>query len=431
MRRDSGANRVAQYWHELRGAQCSRPGGSARLAGNSSSVATRRSGVDAEQINALTPALRRHLVRSGVALQDVDDLVHETVTRLLEIRERLDAPTLERYARRVSLNLLASRGRAEAIEVRVRPRLIDASVAEDASEPLIRAESAAAVQTALAALPGAVRDQLPADDDSPHRPVTAADASRRNRARARFRLEYLLALRRQRVPTACYAILLAISARDTRRQISLGTEEHLRGCSRCRDLARPLARRQRRLFGLVLPFAAALGAATRLIRRHPWPSAATATVVAAATATALVLPAGRPSPAPAPQALTGGGSMSAPQIAAYDHSPLTEGTVLFESDSAVISPAARTVVDRAATRIRLQHVTQVRVVGHTDSTGSLQTNQNLAMQRAKVVAAMLGQLMPRIHVEVGEQADLRPLVSGNTTSDQQLNRRTTIEAVRS
>ncbi len=68
------------------------------------------------------------------------------------------------------------------------------------------------------------------------------------RARAKLRVEYLLALWRVQPPTPkCRPVLFALSARDRRRRHELDAGEHLLSCARCAALSQDLIERQRPL----------------------------------------------------------------------------------------------------------------------------------------------------------------------------------------
>lgn len=389
-------------------------------------------GVDAAQVSALAPAVRGALSRAGAPAQEIPDLTQETLTRLLEVRGRLDSTTVEQYAIRVALNLLTARRRKEDIERRNLPRLTAPATVEDASEPVIRGESIAAVRLALEAIPPESRPEIVVDETTPKTTLSSAEASRRQRARARFRLEYLLALRRQRVPPACHAVLMSISSRDSRQQQRLNTDEHLQQCPRCRALAGPLERRHRRLFGLVFPIGATLELA-RWIRQHPGRSAATLALATGVTTAALVVafPPAKSSPTSLSSSSLAAPTTTAPAAGASASSALAEQMairpVLFDTGSASLDQTAQDAVEQAASILRDQHVAAVKVIGHTDATGNEQANQLLGGQRAQAVAQMLSTLVPGLRIDVTTVGDSQPLMPNDTEAHRQANRRATIE----
>ena len=134
-----------------------------------------------------------------------------------------------------------------------------------------------------------------------HGTSPGAVAARLARARARLRVEHLLALRGLRPPTPrCRPVLDALSLGDRRRQEALGAAEHLLDCATCAGLAEPLLTRRRALTGLA-PVALLLalpGRAWSWARANPVPATAgTAGVTAVAVAVAVAL-AGDPQAVP-------------------------------------------------------------------------------------------------------------------------------------
>ncbi len=395
-----------------------------RGSGHSDNVTT-TGGVDSASIADLAPKIRRVLLAAGGAEQDVLDLTQETVARLLEVRSRLDPATLEPYALRVSTNLLASRRRSEDIERRHRPRLAEPVSHDDSSEHVLREESAQAVRAALDALPASTRDSLTVHETGSNRSIRPAEASRRHRARARFRLEYLLALRRERIPPECHSVLMSISARDTRQQSRLGADAHVRDCARCRGLAVPLAQRRRRLFGVGAPFVGGL-ALLRCVRSRSWGHATTDGVAAGVATVALVtITPAVSNPLSAPQPASPSAVQAVPASAST-----TVGTVLFSEGSAVVDPAAQRMIRAAAVTLRRDRIQHVAVTGHTDSTGSAAGNATLSQERGKAVASMLVALIPGLHVDVRQVASSEPAAPNDTDSHRRLNRSVTIDELR-
>ncbi len=119
-----------------------------------------------------------------------------------------------------------------------------------------------------------------------HRSTPGAVAARLGRARAKLRVDYLVAYRRAHLPTEdCHSVLVAISAGDRRRQSSRGAAEHVLACTACAELAPTLVERRLPL-AILIPagaFGPALGAVARKSRSHARATAAvgTAGVVAA------------------------------------------------------------------------------------------------------------------------------------------------------
>jgi serine/threonine-protein kinase RsbT len=267
-----------------------------------------REEVTAAQVAALTPGLRRYAAAGHVDPNDIDDLVQETTARLLEVRTRLDLATLFVYALAVLNNLDRSNRRAGDVARRHRHRLLDLDGPTSAEDEVIRSEQQEALRQALAGLAPDVRALLVehyAADTPTATSMSGARAARLARARARLRLEYLLALRRVTLPyPQCRPVLLAVSERNTRRQAELDTARHVAGCPVCMPLVEPLLRRDARLFG-VWPLLGAAALLRRAAGTHPVVATGAGVAAAGVVATAVVLslPASHHHPGPQPSAL--------------------------------------------------------------------------------------------------------------------------------
>src|SRR6185312_11855419 len=133
----------------------------------------------------------------------------------------------------------------------------------------------------------------------------AAVALRLHRIRARMRLDYLLALRRLQLPTPrCRPVLLAVSAKDRRRQRAIGAERHVASCATCAELLPPLVERSSRLAGIAAAPLIALGAlggrAVRTLKTAPGQAGAAVAAAAVAGTCYGVFAAGHPHRAAAP-----------------------------------------------------------------------------------------------------------------------------------
>jgi RNA polymerase sigma factor (sigma-70 family) len=208
-----------------------------------------------DEVVALAPLLRRVVgarVRDG---QVVEDLVQETLTRVMAARRRLEPRTLAPYAVVTAQNLIRSLATSQDRRRRHAHRLIDLRQPVLPEEEALRGEERRAITAALAKLPrhdqealvahevdGLATTTLAASRDS----TPGAVAAQLSRARARLRVEYLLELEQTGPPTArCRPVLLALSAGDRRRQRDLDAGGHLLGCGWCARLSEPLLDRRR------------------------------------------------------------------------------------------------------------------------------------------------------------------------------------------
>jgi OmpA-OmpF porin, OOP family len=106
---------------------------------------------------------------------------------------------------------------------------------------------------------------------------------------------------------------------------------------------------------------------------------------------------------------------------------VTLGDVLFDTGQATLKPGANLVLDRLATFMQQNPQTNVRIEGHTDSTGSPEFNQALSQRRADAVAAALenrGLSADRVRT-IGRGQDF-PVASNSSAAGRQQNRRVEI-----
>ncbi len=269
---------------------------------------------DDPDVSALLPVLRGVVARRIRDPADREDMVQEALARTLAARDRLPPDALAPYAVTVARNLVAASHSRAALERRHRPRLIDLTVADRPDEALVRGEEADAVRAAVLALPAAEREVLVGSVTAGKDTATLAAATggtpggiaaRLARARARARVDYVLALRRQELPSPlCRPVLLAVSAADRRRQAALDADGHLRSCAVCPRLVEPLRRRSSALAGLVpLPLLLLAPRVRRAVRAQPAQAAVAAGVVLAVGGVSAAAVFDSPARAPQPAAV--------------------------------------------------------------------------------------------------------------------------------
>ncbi len=201
-------------------------------------------------VTALIPMVRRII---GARVSDptaADDLVQETLVRVLGAAGRIESGMIEPYAIVTARNVVASMWQAKDRDRRNQHRVVDLRPSAALDEDLLAGEDRAAVSRALQKLSERERETLLAHEVSGQdtRSLAAelgstagAVAAQLNRSRARLRVEYLLALEHIEPPTdRCRPVLLAISSADRRRQRDVDAARHLLECDVCAQLSQPL-----------------------------------------------------------------------------------------------------------------------------------------------------------------------------------------------
>ncbi|MBA3431062.1 MAG: sigma-70 family RNA polymerase sigma factor, partial [Actinobacteria bacterium] len=105
-----------------------------------------------EDIVELAPLIRRVLRARVRDPETVEDLVQETLARVIEARPRVRDDGLSAYAVVTARNLARSLGRAESTRRDHLHRLVDPRTPPDPQEEALRREEAEAVSVALARL---------------------------------------------------------------------------------------------------------------------------------------------------------------------------------------------------------------------------------------------------------------------------------------
>jgi outer membrane protein OmpA-like peptidoglycan-associated protein len=100
--------------------------------------------------------------------------------------------------------------------------------------------------------------------------------------------------------------------------------------------------------------------------------------------------------------------------------------VLFATDSATLTPAARSTLQEVAARVRDRAKGTVTVVGHTDSTGTSSHNQTLSEARARAVRDALRPLVGRVPLVASGRGEQEPVADDATPDGRQANRRVTV-----
>jgi serine/threonine-protein kinase RsbT len=213
----------------------------------------RPAGLPAQAVADLIPIVRRVVGGRVGGHPAAEDLVQETLTRVLAASATIEPGMLEPYAIVTARNVVASMWRDEDRKRRNQHRVVDLSEPESPEARLVLDEEQGAMAQALARLTERERLTLLAHEVGGTDTRTLAEqagstagavAAQLNRTRARLRVEYLLAARQVEPPTdRCRPVLIALSSADQRRQREVGAAQHLLECETCAQLSEPLLER--------------------------------------------------------------------------------------------------------------------------------------------------------------------------------------------
>lgn len=205
------------------------------------------------EVAALMPMVRRIVLSRVGPHPAADDLVQETLVRVLAALPRIEPGMLEPYAIVTARNVVASMWRDEDRRQRNQHRVVELGAPEVPEEPLLASEEQAAISKALERLGERERQTLLAHEVAGEDTRTLAArigstsgavAAQLNRTRARLRVEYLLALEQTEPPTdRCRPVLYALSSGDRRRQREVDAAGHVLQCALCARLSGPLTER--------------------------------------------------------------------------------------------------------------------------------------------------------------------------------------------
>jgi RNA polymerase sigma factor (sigma-70 family) len=250
-----------------------------------------------DPIVLIGPIVRRVIAARATDVEAVDDLVQETLARVIEVRHRIDDRALVPYAIAVGRNLTRSMHRVEERDRRSRVRLLGPQPTTPEEEALRRGEREA-ITAALARLDQREREALIDHEIRGIDVVTLARrfgstpgaiAMRLARNRAKLRVEYLIEQSGRPPTELCRPVLVALSSGDRRQQQRVDAAGHLRDCVYCSSLS-PALMERRRLTALV-PFAIGAQWLRRLVtaaRDHPAHTGTAVVTVAGVTLLAVV-----------------------------------------------------------------------------------------------------------------------------------------------
>jgi RNA polymerase sigma factor (sigma-70 family) len=210
-------------------------------------------GESSDDVAELIPMLRRIVAARVGSHPAAEDVVQETLVRVLDARDRIKPGMLEPYAITTVRNIVATLWRQQDRTSRNMHRALDPSEPERPEDHVVATEEQAAMAEAIGRLSEREREALLAHDVEGKVTRALAEeagstpgavAASLKRTRARLRVEYLLALERAEPPTdQCRPVLLSLSSADRRRQGEVDAAQHLLECALCSRLSEPLLER--------------------------------------------------------------------------------------------------------------------------------------------------------------------------------------------
>ncbi|MBZ0225632.1 MAG: OmpA family protein [Comamonas sp.] len=127
------------------------------------------------------------------------------------------------------------------------------------------------------------------------------------------------------------------------------------------------------------------------------------------------------------QAATQGSGVTVSQTADNQLKLDIPSDISFATGSADIEPNLRTVLDRFAQSLRANPGTEVRIIGHTDSTGSDAVNDPLSVARASSTRNYLADRgVDPARIQVAGRGSHEPIASNATAEGRARNRRVEI-----
>lgn len=195
----------------------------------------------------LVPVVRRVVAARIRDPHLVDDLVQETLVRMMAARVRIGDEALLPYAIVSARNLIASHAERQERDRRKAHLVVDPGADPRPEDEVISAERRDLVSEALRRLPAEEQELLVAHEvegegtaslAAARGSTAGAIAAQLSRSRAKLRVEVLLAEQVADPPTdRCRPVLIALSSGDRRRQERLDCAGHLLECEFCAALS--------------------------------------------------------------------------------------------------------------------------------------------------------------------------------------------------
>ena len=106
------------------------------------------------------------------------------------------------------------------------------------------------------------------------------------------------------------------------------------------------------------------------------------------------------------------------------------GQALFQSASAELQAAGYAALDKlVADLARFESIMSIRVIGHTDSVGSTESNLRLSYKRALTIKRHLANFFPNTNLVATGAGETQPIALNSTVEGRQRNRRVEIQII--
>jgi RNA polymerase sigma factor (sigma-70 family) len=206
-----------------------------------------------EAILDLLPVVRRVVAARVRDAHLVEDLVQETLARIMGARARLEPEALVPYAIVTARNLITSHGERQDRDRRKAHLLADRVGTPTPEDEVLVEERRSQLDEALQRLPERERDLLVEHEvegtdtatlAASRNSTPGAIAAQLSRSRAKLRVEVLTAQAGPPPTDGCRPVLIALSAGERRRQRQLDCAGHLLECDYCSALGPALLDRR-------------------------------------------------------------------------------------------------------------------------------------------------------------------------------------------
>jgi outer membrane protein OmpA-like peptidoglycan-associated protein len=106
------------------------------------------------------------------------------------------------------------------------------------------------------------------------------------------------------------------------------------------------------------------------------------------------------------------------------------GQALFKSAAAELQPEGYAALNKLVADLeRFDSIMSIRVIGHTDSIGSAESNLRLSYKRALTIKRHLANYFPNVNLVATGAGETQPIALNSTVEGRQRNRRVEIQII--